>query len=218
MNLPWSNWTSRDVFPTPLSPTRMVCKRPTKWHQHIGTERVTALGTAHGRGAGSGEEEMGRGFGGCRGCSGGGREQPGPGSTVEPPAAPPSSRLSPQAAPRPDGSSRCAPSFAVPFSPTAHLGRDPRHSEGLQCTMPRADLGALYMGEEISVCTALPRKEESGRAGRGPEWFNKESVSPGCCTQQPLCVVKAQSLSGAALSSRCINAVPPQRSHWQRCI
>lgn len=134
MNLPWSNWTSRDVFPTPLSPTRMVCKRPTKWHQHIGTERVTALGTAHGRGARSGEEEMGRGFGGCRGCSGGGREQPGPGSTVEPPAAPPSSRLSPQAAPRPDGSSRCAPSFAVPFSPTAHLGRDPRHSEGLQCT------------------------------------------------------------------------------------
>ncbi|PKU32269.1 cmrf35-like molecule 2 [Limosa lapponica baueri] len=26
MNLPWSNWTSRDVFPTPLSPTRIVCK------------------------------------------------------------------------------------------------------------------------------------------------------------------------------------------------
>lgn len=26
MNLPWSNWTSREVLPTPLSPTRMVCR------------------------------------------------------------------------------------------------------------------------------------------------------------------------------------------------
>lgn len=33
MNLPWSNWTSRDVFPTPLSPTRMVCKGRAKEHQ-----------------------------------------------------------------------------------------------------------------------------------------------------------------------------------------
>lgn len=27
MNLPWSNWTSREVLPTPLSPTRMVCRQ-----------------------------------------------------------------------------------------------------------------------------------------------------------------------------------------------
>lgn len=33
MNLPWSNWTSRDVFPTPLSPTRIVCKEQVKRHQ-----------------------------------------------------------------------------------------------------------------------------------------------------------------------------------------
>lgn len=33
MNLPWSNWTSRDVFPTPLSPTRIVCKDQIKRHQ-----------------------------------------------------------------------------------------------------------------------------------------------------------------------------------------
>ena len=26
-NLPWSNWTSRDVFPTPLSPTSIVCNQ-----------------------------------------------------------------------------------------------------------------------------------------------------------------------------------------------
>lgn len=34
MNLPWSNWTSRDVFPTPLSPTKIVCKDQVKRHQH----------------------------------------------------------------------------------------------------------------------------------------------------------------------------------------
>lgn len=27
MNFPWSNCTNRDVFPTPLSPTRMVCRK-----------------------------------------------------------------------------------------------------------------------------------------------------------------------------------------------
>lgn len=27
MNFPWSNCTNRDVFPTPLSPTRIVCKK-----------------------------------------------------------------------------------------------------------------------------------------------------------------------------------------------
>lgn len=30
MNLPWSNCTSRDVFPTPLSPTRIVCRKTHK--------------------------------------------------------------------------------------------------------------------------------------------------------------------------------------------
>lgn len=35
MNLPWSNWTSRDVFPTPLSPTRIVCKDQVERRQQV---------------------------------------------------------------------------------------------------------------------------------------------------------------------------------------
>lgn len=56
MNLPWSNWTSRDVFPTPLSPTRMVCKGRAKEHQELAmpqrAPRVLVLGEG-GEGEGS---------------------------------------------------------------------------------------------------------------------------------------------------------------------
>ena len=31
INFPWSYWTSREVFPTPLSPTRMVWREGERW-------------------------------------------------------------------------------------------------------------------------------------------------------------------------------------------
>lgn len=57
MNLPWSNWTSRDVFPTPLSPTRIVCKDQVKRSQCMGAGGARACRYSMQPGAGN----LGRG-------------------------------------------------------------------------------------------------------------------------------------------------------------
>lgn len=122
-------------------------------------------GAAHGRGAGFGEGN-GEGFRGlqqmqrgqhCRAAS----------SPAEQQIAPTGCLLG--AAPN-QTAHPAVPRFAVPFRPTARLGRDPGTLSVCNArTLPRAELRALNMEEEISVCTALLRKKESGRAGPGPE-------------------------------------------------
>lgn len=58
MNLPWSNWTSSDVFPTPLSPTRIVCKDPHK-EASAQVQAMGELGARHlGRCAGAKWQQM----------------------------------------------------------------------------------------------------------------------------------------------------------------
>lgn len=119
MNLPWSNWTSRDVFPTPLSPTRMVCKDRVKRHQRTGAGDAPACPQE----PILGEEGEGKGSRGWQQQEQGG--QPGPTSS------PAGQQIVPTGcrAPRTDGSCHGALSFTTTFGPAACPGRDSHPSE-----------------------------------------------------------------------------------------
>lgn len=138
MNLPWSNWTSRDVFPTPLSPTRIVCKDQVKRHQHTG-----ARTSRHGGLPGAGH--FGGGMPGLAAVNMAGSRGTSPAPVrcraVSSVAAPwHNSTTQPRlaadcphglSAPWTDGLSRCALSFTVTFGPVACLGRNFHPSDHL---------------------------------------------------------------------------------------